>query len=162
MTPFKSPFYWMLTGLGVAVLVSVAWLLLSGRTEPLTRERLAAAERLWQAADITSYDMDLQTGGAMPGKYHIEVHGGELTKLERNGRPANPAEGEYWTLDGLFRIIEQDLDEADRAEAATADRRFVWLRGRFDPQLGYPVHYIKQVPGQPSVEIRVRRFEQNQ
>src|SRR5437867_4074850 len=101
--------------LGVAAVVGLlALVLLPGRTEPVKRERLAAARRHWEEANVSSYAMDLDVSGAQTGRYHVEVVDGKLARITRNGQPADPAAGEYWTVEGLFRTIEEELDAAEQ------------------------------------------------
>lgn len=156
----------------MAVIVAVPSL--RGRTEPVTRERLAAARERWKSANIKSYDLDLETTGAQTGLYHIEVRAGKVTKITRNGQPMNPADADYWTIDGWFQAIEEDLDNAEKPMADDdASRCEYWLRVRYHAALGYPLRYIRQQK-QPSrrtatgyevagssqgVEMRVLRLE---
>ena len=132
-----------IVGVG-AVIIAVPYL--PGRTEPVTRERLEAARALWQRANITSYDMELETSGAQTGRYHMEVRGGRLALITRNGQSADPAAGEYWTIEGLFRVIEEELDAAEQPQSGAFGRHSqVWLRMRCDSKLGYPIRFVRQV-----------------
>lgn len=141
-------------------LVLVVWLVVREGTEPVTRERLGEARARWAAADISSYDMDLQFSGAQSGIYRVRVRGGRLKHITLNDGPANPSEEEYWTVEGLFRIIEEELDLAeDPSRGAFPAGTQVWLRMHCDPDLGYPVRFIRQVPGtNRGVQIRVLRL----
>jgi hypothetical protein len=149
--------------LGVALLAGVAalpWLL--GRTEPVTREGLEAARRKWHQAGIASYNIEFVVSGTESGRYYVEVREGQLTHISRNGQAASPNEPDYWTVNGLFRTIELELDHAeDPAHGAFPEGSELWLRMRCDPEFGFPVRYIRQVTGTTTtgVEIRVRRFE---
>ena len=155
----------------MAVIVAVPYL--RGRTEPVTRERLAASRERWKLANVASYDMDLETTGAQTGLYHIEVRAGQLAQIIRNGQTMNPADGDYWTVDGWFQAIEEDLENAEKPKTDDAASHCeFWLRVRYHPTLGYPLRYIRQQK-QPSrrtatgyevagssqaVEMRVLRF----
>jgi hypothetical protein len=162
-----------IAALVMAAIVAVPYL--RGRTEPVTRERLAAAMDRWKSANITSYDLDLETTGAQTGLYHIEVRAGSVTKFTRNGQSLNPADADYWSVDGWFQAIEQDLDNAEAPMIADdASRCEYWLRVHYHPTLGYPVRYIRQqkqasrrtttgyeAPGKSqAVEMRVVWLEQ--
>jgi hypothetical protein len=143
---------------GVAALI-VAVPFLPGRTQPVTRERLAEARRLWDAADIASYDLDFEISGAQTGRYLVEVRDGEATRITRNGQPATPGDSHYYTIDGLFQTIEREFEVSEQSARAAAQSP-AWVRMRCDERLGYPVHYVGQIPGRStSVEIRVHRFE---
>ena len=142
----KSYRIWKWCGIAgvAAVILSVPYL--PGRTEPVTLERLDAARAMWQQANISSYDMDLETSGAQTGRYHVEVRNGQLSLITRNGQPADPAAGEYWTVEGLFRVIEEELDAAEQPKSeAFGPQSQVWLRMRCDAKLGYPVRFVRQV-----------------
>ena len=127
----------------MAVFVAVPYL--RGRTEPVTRDRLAAARERWRSANVTSYDLDLETTGSQTGLYHVEVRAGQLAKITRNGQPMNPAEGDYWIVDGWFQAIEEDLENAEKPTTDDAASRCeFWLRVRYHTTLGYPLRYIRQ------------------
>ena len=68
----------------------IALLLLPSRTEPVTRQTLTAAEQQWKDANIASYDMDLETTGAMTGRYHIEAAIGERIQQRYLLPPVRP------------------------------------------------------------------------
>jgi hypothetical protein len=158
----------------MAAIVAVPYL--RGRTEPVTRERLAAARERWRSANVANYHMDLETTGAQTGLYHVSVRDGQLITLTRNGQSMNPAEGEYWTVDGWFQAIEEDIDNAEMPKGDDdATRCQYWLRVRYHATLGYPVRYIREqkqpsrrsatgyeAPGAShSVEMRVIRLERS-
>jgi hypothetical protein len=161
--------------LGIAAVVGLlALVLLPGRTEPVKRERLAAARQQWEAANVASYTMDLDVSGAQTGRYHVEVVDGKLSRITRNGQPADPAAGDYWTVEGLFRTIEEELDAAEQpGGGAFPEGSQVQLRMRCHSKLGYPVRFTRQVklpssrtatgyetPGATvGVEMRVRSLE---
>jgi Family of unknown function (DUF6174) len=162
---------WSGIGLIAALILAVPYL--PGHTEPVTRERLNEARALWTRARIGNYDLDLETRGAQSGRYHVEVRGGHLAGITRDGVTADPAAGEYWTVDGLFQVIEEELDAAEQPDStAFGARSQVWLRARYDSQLGYPIRFVRVVkpPTGPSttgyapsgaslgVEIQVQRL----
>ena len=159
--PMISRASWKWIGAGVLVAGVVAGPMLIGRTEPVTRERLTAARQQWAAAKLADYDMELDSSGAQTGRYHVEVRGGTLTHITRNGQPADPAQGHYWTVEGLFDTIEEEVDLIEHPSSGSFSQgRQAWLRMRCHPTLGYPLRYIRQVPGTTlGVEMRVRSLE---
>ena len=163
---------WSGIGFFAALILAVPYF--PGRTDPVTRERLDEARKLWLKAKVKNYDLDLETRGAQSGRYHVEVRDGQLATITRNGTTADPAAGEYWTVDGLFRVIEEELDAAEQPDgAAFGARSQVWLRARYDSRLGFPIRFVREVKpaSGPSptgyvrsaaslgIEIRVLRLE---
>jgi hypothetical protein len=162
------------SGIGLVILAIVAVPYRPGRTEPVTREALAKCEQLWEQSQISSYDWDLGVSGDQTGQYHVEVRNGQPTAITLNGRPAESHAAEYFTVQGVFQTIEEELDLADNPSSqAFPPGSQVWLRMRCHPELGYPVRFIRQVKlaAQRSasgvetssrargIEIRVIRFE---
>ena len=134
------------TGIGVVLIAICAIPYLTGRTEPMTRERLAAAQRLWRQADISNYDLDFDLTGDQTGRYHVEVRGGDVTSITWNGRPTDSHAASYYTVDGIFRTMEEDLDLVeDPTNQAFPPGSQVWLRMSSQPKLGYPIRYVRQV-----------------
>jgi len=178
MAPLDSDRTWKLakwsTIAAVVMVVIVGVPLVRGRTEPVARDRLIAARERWKSANIISYDMDLETTGAQTGLYHIEVRDGQLAKITRNGQEMHPSERDYWTVDGWFQAIEDDLENSEKPSGDDpATRCEFWLRVRYHATLGYPQRYLRQQK-QPSrrtatgyetpaasqgVEMRVLKFE---
>ncbi len=163
---------WSAIGITVAVIVAVPYL--PGRTEPVTRERLAAARVLWESAAIADYDLELEFSGVQPGKYHVKVRGGTVAELTLDGKPTNSNAPEYFTIDGLFQTLDEYLDHCENPTTGVfPEGSQIWLRMRTHPKLGYPVRFIKQVKLPASrgvtgfeastategIEVRVRRFE---
>jgi hypothetical protein len=138
-------------------------LLVVERLPELTPEKLAAAEKLWEARGPKSYDLDLTIEGAQPGVVHVEVREGLTTAMQRDGiAPQQRRVWDVWAVPGMFETIERELElaadpqhEMDATENASVD-----LRAEFDPQFGYPVRFHRIVfGGGPEVLWKVTRFE---
>ncbi len=128
------------------VLVVVAVPLRPGRTVRVTRERLAAARTLWDAAKIIDYELDWDVSGAQTGRYHVEVRGGKVERLTNNDQPTDSHAPEYFTVDGLFQTIEESLSHCEHPQSgAFPEGTQIWLRMRTHPTLGYPVKFVKQI-----------------
>ena len=128
--------------------------------QPLTAEALRAAQQRWEKSAVTDYDMELRVFGAQHGVYQIEVRGGRLQDITVDGRPANPAQGEYWTVRGLFRIMDQEMHLSASDLGEPKDGGQVLLLARFDAALGHPTRFMRQVPGSGrGVQIEVERLE---
>lgn len=153
-----------LLGAAAAVgVVAVVWWVRSHQFELVTSESLAAARSQWRAANWRDYNLELEVRGQQPGRYSIQVRDAKLRRIEQNGRKLAPAAGQFWTVDGLFELIEVELRSAERPPA---ERPFpidsqVWLRMLRHPSLGYPIRYVREVTNaNMGVEIRVLRLIQ--
>jgi hypothetical protein len=154
----RRTWVWGLVIVVVAALVAAPFIF-GNRLESLTDESLAAARDLWDKAGPDDYDMDVVVSGAQSGRYEVSVRDGKLERLWRDGRPADPAAGEYWTVPGLFRTLEEEMEYA-RSEAAKGSVERTILLARFDPQDGHPVQFMRHVAGtQRSVRIEVESLE---
>jgi hypothetical protein len=152
--------------LGVATVVAgvlVGAFLNRNPTPLLTREAYEVAAQRWDAHGPASYDLDLELSGNRPGKIHVEVRGGQATRMVRDGvEPKQQRTWYYWTVPGQMDMIAEELDMAEdpakafNAPGATA----VIQRAEFDPQYGYPRVYHRIVQG-TDFEIlwKVTKFE---
>lgn len=153
---------WGLVFLGLALGVGAVVLWgLREPSKPLDRAALATARSLWSERAPRSYVLELETEGAMSGRHRIEVLDGEVAGMTTGGTAATPSAWTYWTVDGLFAMMEAELDNAASPRAAYGvDAGEVVLRARFDPEWGYPDFFLRHVMGsRQGVEWRVVRFE---
>lgn len=121
--------------------------------EPVNTRTLQAAARRWREANIADYDIEWASGGSRVGRYKVVVRGGKvrrITSVLPDGREveAKPGDPSFYGVEGLFRVVEEELDQA------TADAPFdqprgtkVVLRLTPDPKLGYPKSYRRDVYG---------------
>lgn len=152
-------------GVAVGLLAAIlsAFFFLRNDVPDVTVEAVDVAEARWRAAALPGYAMDLKLEGRQPGRVHIEVRGGEVVAMTRDGQtPSQRRTWDYWTVPGQFDTIRQDLESAqDPAQGfgAPAGARVI-LRAEFDRLLGYPRKYQRYVLGTPlDVEWQVERFE---
>ncbi|GIW86149.1 MAG: hypothetical protein KatS3mg108_0473 [Isosphaeraceae bacterium] len=127
---------------------------------------LAQARQLWEQAGIRDYDLEWTSSGARSGHYRVAVRDGAVTSV-RSVQPdgtevaARPADPSYYGIDGLFRVLDEELD------AALAERPFgrppgtrVLQRFQPDPVYGFPRRYRRDVAGMPNgLAIDVIRFD---
>ena len=140
------------SALALVVVVGIVWMLRGGLS-PVSLERIDAAEALWRQAAIRDYDMQVETAGAQQGLYALVVRDGALRSIERDGIKAAPADGAYWTVEGLFRTLRRELQMAEQSMAKTI------ILARFDRTRGYPVAFLRQVTGSTrSVSVEVVLF----
>ncbi|MHC4973957.1 MAG: DUF6174 domain-containing protein [Planctomycetota bacterium] len=126
--------------------------------EPLTAELLAEARARWQERGPRAYDLEVSVSGAQQGEHRMEVRDGRVTKMTTGGAPVRQGAWEYWSVEGMFRFLESELANRERAGEVfgTSD---VELRVEFDGTYGYPAHFLRHVMGRPkSVEWNVRAF----
>lgn len=147
---------------GVGLLVVIA---ITGR-DPLprlTRETLDAAVARWLQAGPANYDLDLVLTGAQTGNLHIEVRDGDVIKMTRDGKaPVQRRTWDFWSVPNQIAMMDEDLvaAESDPQRAfGVADRGQIVLQAEFDPVLGYPRRYRRQVLGTSNtIEWRVMQF----
>jgi hypothetical protein len=127
--------------------------------EPLTRERLEEARARWAAHGPKSYALDVDVRGL---RYRIEVKDGAVVAMTTDGNPVAPSAAEYWSVEGMFRFLSQELSNLQRPEAAygVSDPEDVVLRAEFEAKTGYPARFLRHVLGQDrSIEWQVRSLE---
>ena len=128
----------------------------------ITRADLAAAEKKWDATHPPGYDMDVTIGGRQPGVVHIEVRGGTVTKMTRDGiTPSQSRTWEYWTVPEQFETIRQDFDSSETEGGfGAAPGAQTILKAEFDQRYGYPRRYERHVLGTDlTAEWTALRFE---
>ncbi len=133
--------------LGIAALLVNAAL---NRPTPLTQAAYEQAAARWDEHGPASYDLDVEIGGRRPGKVHVEVRGGEVTHMTRDGvEPRQRRTWYYWSVPGQLDTIEQELemaqDPADSYGSAGASQVALWAE--FDPKYGYPLQFDRVVLG---------------
>jgi hypothetical protein len=157
--------------LGLAiVLVSgcaiVLQLFVARRIPDLSDASFQAAQEKWMQKGPENYDMDIKIEGNQPGVVHIEVRGGEVTKMTRDGRsPRQRRTWDVWTVPGQFEMIERELELAADPEGEMQASRGtrLWLRCEFDPELGYPRRFHRAVfGGGAEVYWEVTRFAESE
>jgi hypothetical protein len=123
--------------------------LLRKPSEPLTLEALEAAEARWRERGPKSYLLQVEIGGAQEGLHDARVRDGRVEAMTTGGRPVPETAWEYWSVEGMFRQLRQELSLAldPRKPHGAADPAAVTLRVRFDPDLGAPRYFLRHVSG---------------
>ena len=129
--------------------------------EPLTPEKLEAAEKVWRAHNLMDYDMEVEISGAQQGLHTIRVRGGDVVEMSTGGAKVPPNVWKYWSVQGMFGFLAEELENRTHPKMAFGvdDPSQVILRAYFDPELGYPRRFLRHVQG-GSVDIMwvVRKF----
>jgi hypothetical protein len=152
--------------LGLFVVVGVATVVLLATRRSITRltaEAYQQALDLWAKNGPQDYELDLELGGNRPGKIHVEVRGGEVVHMTRDGvEPSQKRTWDYWSVPGQLETIGQELemarDPAGSFKVPGATQMVMWAE--FDPQYGYPRQYDRVVLGADfEVHWKVTRFQ---
>lgn len=158
MRPPRGKGLWLALFLAVAGTAATLALLYRRPGEPLTEELLAAARARWQEHGPRAYDLEVSVSGAQEGDHRIEVRAGRVTKMTTGGAPVREGAWEYWSVEGMFRFLQGELENRARA-AEVFGTTEVELRVEFDDAYGYPARFLRHVMGQrKSVEWNVRSF----
>ncbi len=144
-------------GIGLAGVAAAAIWMLRDPIPPLTQGNYDAALARWNDRGPQDYDMTVVFSGRQPGNYEVEVRGGEVTQLVRDGEPLpnRGASWHFWTVRGMFDIMAMDLAAKDiaakdlsaKAPAAIDEQRQaevaveVKVSAEFDDAWGYPRRY---------------------
>jgi len=143
--------------LGLAAGAGV-FLLLREPSVELTAERLAAAERRWAERGPRDYRLEIEVRGAAAARHVVVVRDGSVTGMTTGGYAAAPSAWPYWSVEGLFRFLGTELENARRpGPAYGVEAGSVVARVRFDAATGYPVFFLRHVMGaRRGVEWRAR------
>jgi len=130
----------------VAATIVVLILIFRDPAPRLTKSGLAEAQAKWLAHSSSHYDMHVQAVGYSTDTYELQVRDGELSAVTFNGHPSTRPESFHaWTIQGMFAVMSRDIDREERAaagKAAPGEGRLS-LRAEFDPQIGYPIRYLR-------------------
>jgi hypothetical protein len=123
-----------------------------GQGEEVTTDALHEARERWQRAGIEDYNLEWTTTGARAGHYRVFVRGGEVrsVRLVQDGqeREARPGDKSYYGIDGLFRVIDEELAQRlDERPFGQPKGSRVLLRMECDPRYGFPRQFRRDVAG---------------
>jgi hypothetical protein len=123
------------------------------RGEPVTADSLAAARQTWGRAGIRDYQLEWKATGASPAHYLVTVRDGAVARItsrtpDGSWIEVHPAEPRFYGVDGLFTTIADELAQLKTGHpfGQPADATVV-MRASFDPKLGYPISYHRDVLG---------------
>jgi hypothetical protein len=123
------------------------------RGEAVTAVALDAAKGAWARAGIRDYELEWKAAGRNRAHYVVTVHDGAVTAIEsvtpKGDRVAvHTAEPRFYGVDGLFLTIADELAQlkTDHPFGQPPGTKVV-MRARFDPKLGYPISYQRDVLG---------------
>jgi Family of unknown function (DUF6174) len=142
------------------VKLSLAALLMAtagcGGGQEVTPESVQAAKQLWARAGIRDYDLDWSVTGPNNAHYLVTVRDGQVRTIEMIGRDGgksalHPAETSLYSVDGLFRTLEEELAVCSKSETPFGQPKGSKVVMRFQPdgKQGYPHWYHRDVLGTP-------------
>ena len=95
------------------------------------------------------------------GEFDVEVQANRVISITRNGAAVNPAAGQDYSMEGLFRIVREELDLSKNPSLLGAPAGYsAYLMASFDDKTGQLKQYRRSVGGiSNSIEIEVLRFQ---
>ena len=139
---------------GLAALV----LMVRGEGDELTREGLGAARARWRDHGASDYEMEVAITGVQTGRHTISVRNGRVVEMKTGGAAVEPRVWEYWSVEGMFRFLADELRNAEDPQRAHGGSDVV-LIVEFDDVHGYPRRFVRHVTGQATgIEWNVEKF----
>ncbi len=132
-------------------------------TEPLTRESIEDARRLWRSSGLQDYDLQLEvhTAGGTVSLYDVSVRDGDVVRLRLDGLPTESRRPGDFSVPGLFETLEREAElaaEPNGPFSATGAQAI--MRVRFDEETGHLERYLRSVTGsRETMEIRTVSFD---
>jgi hypothetical protein len=158
-TPASRRWVWFFLFLVVMGIVAATTTTLYNLSLQLKPEQLAAARQRWQEKGSEDYDLDYEVKtdrDPSSDVFEVQVRQGRIARVKCNGETVTAAHPEALTVSRMFAIIERNLEN----DTQPGQRR-TYARAFFDPQTGYPLLYIRRLPGTDQrlewSMIRVRR-----
>jgi hypothetical protein len=128
----------------------------------LTPELLEQSQQKWKAHQPVGYRLVIEMSGdrVETGTFEVMVRDGQVVSLRRNGLIITPASGQDYSMDGLFRMLMQELGLAEKPSLLGAPGGYsAYLQVQFDPESGRIVRYRRSVGGTSnSIDIKVLDF----
>lgn len=141
--------------LGVAA-ISINWVY--NARQQLTLDELHRQRELWDRAGPRDYLLETQMGG---GWYAVQVRNGRVESAlykatsDAPGQPLRADQYDFYTMPGLFDIMQRNLERDAQPRAPRASNR-----AEFDPENGRLIMYRRAGRGEEKpVIILVKRFE---
>jgi hypothetical protein len=134
------------------------------RLDPLTAESLLQAEQTWKSHTPAYYRLVVEMSGdrVETGRFDVTVRAGEVISFRRNGLVIPAERGEDYSMEGLFRMLKQEVGLAEKPAMLGAPAGYsVYSTAQFDPLTGRLIAYRRTVGGTAnSIEIRVLEYEE--
>jgi hypothetical protein len=129
----------------------------------LTPELLDQAEQRWSASKPAAYHLVVAMEGdrVERGEYDVEVKDNVVISIKRNGSIVDSKVGQDYSMDGLFKIIRDEVGLAKTPSLFGAPAGYsAYLMASFDRSSGRLQHYRRSVGGiSNSIDIEVLQFD---
>ena len=129
----------------------------------LTEATLGDARAQWNANAPGLYRVVVEMSGDRieTGIFEALVRDGNVVSLKRNGQVILPERGQDYSIEGLFRILDQELALAQEPALLGAPAGYAaHLLARFDSETGRLERYRRTVTGiDNNIEIEVLEYE---
>ncbi len=149
--------------LGMVAVLTVVVLWSREKLPILTQADYDAAGARWDRNKPDDYDLDLELHGNRADQIHVQVRGGEVVQMTRDGvEPRQKRTWDYWSVPGQLDTIGQELEmsKTPAASFGAPGAAQVMMWAEFDAKYGYPRHYRRVVLGADfEVDWVVTRFE---
>jgi hypothetical protein len=131
----------------------------------LTPDILKQAEQKWNSSKPSSYRLVVEMSGdrVETGRFEVEVRGGQVVSLRRNGLVIRANPGQDYSIDGFFRMLEQELSLAEKPAMVGAPEGYsAYTNAKFDDMTGRLIRYRRIVGGTSnSIEVNVLEYKEN-
>ena len=135
------------------------------RLPPLTFDNLTNAEAKWKTHQPEFYRLVVEMSGdrVETGRFEVAVRRGQVESLRRNGLVIRANDGQDYSMEGLFHMLQQELGLAEKPALLGAPGGYsVYLNARFDENTGRLIRYRRIVGGTSnSIDVNVVEFAQN-
>ena len=93
--------------------------------------------------------------------FEVLVQSGQVVSFRRNGQVLLPANGQAYSMEGLFHTLQQELGLAEKPELLGAPPGYsAYTMARFDEPSGRLIEYRRSIGGAAnSIDILVSQFD---
>ncbi len=148
---------------GLISLLALFWCVACSRLSTLTPETLAQAQRKWDGSRPDFYRLEIEMEGDRVelARFEVTVSAGEVVSLRRNGQVIMPGQGQDYSMEGLFRTLQQELGLTEKPAVLGAPPGYsAYPMARFDQETGRLIQYRRTVGGTSNgIEIRVLKYD---
>src|SRR5438552_8820254 len=114
------------------------------RLDTMTPELLDQSQQKWKAHQPVTYHLVIEMSGdrVETGRFEVMVRDGQVVSLRRNGLIITPGSGQDYSMDGLFRMLMQELGlSANPSLLGAPDGYSAYLQVQFEPDTGRLIRY---------------------